>query len=69
GIIGVRVQLAHRPCGNPWTEETYGGHKQGFTSSAEEVSDGEFVQVKRECGTTSSSTMWESMDRGDLRRP
>ncbi|MQL82546.1 hypothetical protein Taro_015029, partial [Colocasia esculenta] len=23
----------------------------------------------RECGTTDSSTMWESMDRGDLRRP
>ncbi|MQM20160.1 hypothetical protein Taro_053175 [Colocasia esculenta] len=23
----------------------------------------------RKWGTTSSSTMWESMDRGDLRRP
>ncbi|MQL99656.1 hypothetical protein Taro_032380 [Colocasia esculenta] len=23
----------------------------------------------RESGTTNSSTMWESMDRGDLRRP
>ncbi|MQL85850.1 hypothetical protein Taro_018367 [Colocasia esculenta] len=38
-IIGVRVQPARRPCGNPWTEETYG----------EGISDGEFIQVKREC--------------------
>ncbi|MQL88543.1 hypothetical protein Taro_021098 [Colocasia esculenta] len=46
GVIGARVQPARRPCGNPWTEETYGGLEQGFTSLAEGVSDGEFVQVK-----------------------
>ena len=46
GIIGVRVQPARRPCGNPWTEETYGGLEQGFTSPAEGISDEEFLQVK-----------------------
>ncbi|MQL76646.1 hypothetical protein Taro_009046 [Colocasia esculenta] len=29
GIICVRVQPVRRPCGNPWTEETYGGLGQG----------------------------------------
>ncbi|MQM23298.1 hypothetical protein Taro_056362, partial [Colocasia esculenta] len=54
GIIGVRVQPARRPCGNPWTKETYGGLEQGFTSPAEGVSDREFVQVKRKvCRETS----------------
>ncbi|MQL72993.1 hypothetical protein Taro_005351 [Colocasia esculenta] len=67
GVTGVRVQPARRPCGNPWTEETYGGLEQRLTSSEEGVSVGEFIQVKN--GTTGSSTMWESMDRGDLRRP
>ena len=48
-VMGVRVQPARRPCGNPWTEETYGGLDQRLTSPVEGVSDGEFVQVKREC--------------------
>ncbi|MQL88971.1 hypothetical protein Taro_021541, partial [Colocasia esculenta] len=48
GILGVRVQPTHRPCGNPWTEETYGGLEQRLTSPAEGVSVGEFVQVKIE---------------------
>ncbi|MQM11678.1 hypothetical protein Taro_044586 [Colocasia esculenta] len=34
GIIGVRVQPAHRPCENPWTEESYRGLERGFTSPA-----------------------------------
>ncbi|MQM18216.1 hypothetical protein Taro_051203, partial [Colocasia esculenta] len=29
----------------------------------------ESLSKSRECGTTSLSTMWESIDRGDLRRP
>ncbi|MQM09867.1 hypothetical protein Taro_042747 [Colocasia esculenta] len=43
----VRVQPARRSCGNPWTEETYGGLEQRLTSPAKGVSDGEFVQVNR----------------------
>ncbi|MQM18469.1 hypothetical protein Taro_051461 [Colocasia esculenta] len=29
-----KVQPARRPYENPWTEETYGGIEQGFTSLA-----------------------------------
>ncbi|MQM16441.1 hypothetical protein Taro_049398 [Colocasia esculenta] len=50
GVTGVRVQPARRPCGNPWIEETYGGLDQKLTSLADGVSNGEFIQVKREEG-------------------
>jgi len=49
GVMGVRVQPARRPCGNPWSEETYGGLVQGFTSPAKGISDGEFTTSQVKC--------------------
>ena len=48
-VMGVRVQPARRPCGNPWSEETYGGLVQGFTSPAKGISDGEFTTSQVKC--------------------